>query len=300
MKKFVLLLFILACCFQAAAQVSINGDNSSPDPTAMLDVKSTTKGLLPPRMTLEQVSLISNPANGLIVFCTTDNKLYIYLANFAQWKEISVGTSSIQPQVVCGSTFTINHLAGEVAPEPKTTTYGTITNIAGEPLKCWITSNLGATRQAIAVDDASEPSAGWYWQFNRKQGYKHDGTTRTPASAWTTVINESLDWLAENDPCTLELSAGWRIPTHTELINIDASGGWTTWNDPWNSNLKLHAAGYLNNGNGSLLSRGSSGFTVSSVQNNVTNAYYLYFGNISSVVGYLPKTCGFTIRCVRG
>jgi hypothetical protein len=35
----------------AFAQVGINDDNSGPDVSAMLDVKSTTKGLLPPRMT---------------------------------------------------------------------------------------------------------------------------------------------------------------------------------------------------------------------------------------------------------
>ncbi|MEI7897716.1 MAG: hypothetical protein WCJ26_11825, partial [bacterium] len=74
----------------------------------------------------------------------------------------------------CG-TMTINHVAGTTAPVTKTVTYGTVTNITGEPSKCWITSNLGADHQATAVNDGTEASAGWYWQFNRKQGYKHDG-----------------------------------------------------------------------------------------------------------------------------
>ena len=76
--------------------------------------------------------------------------------------------------------LTINHVEGVVAPVTKTTTYGTVTNIPGELTKCWITSNLGSDQQATAVNDATEASAGWYWQFNRKQGYKHDGSTRTP------------------------------------------------------------------------------------------------------------------------
>jgi len=36
------------------AQVGINTDSSQPDPSAMLEIKSTTKGLLPPRMTMAQ------------------------------------------------------------------------------------------------------------------------------------------------------------------------------------------------------------------------------------------------------
>ncbi len=123
----------------------------------------------------------------------------------------------------CGSSVTVNHIAGEIAPVDKTVTYGTVTNIPGEPTKCWITSNLGSDHQATAKNDATEASAGWYWQFNRKQGYKHDGTSVTPA--WTTTnINENSDWIAENDPCAIELGNDWRIPTSSEWQNVDANG----------------------------------------------------------------------------
>ena len=45
----------------------------------------------------------------------------------------------------------INHLAANgVAPVDKTVTYSTVTGIPGEPTKCWITSNLGASQQATA------------------------------------------------------------------------------------------------------------------------------------------------------
>ncbi len=200
---------------------------------------------------------------------------------------------------VCGtSTLTVNHLAGSVAPISKTVTYGTVTNIPGEPNKCWITSNLGADHQATAVSDATEASAGWYWQFNRKQGYKHDGTTLTPA--WTiTSINESSDWLTANDPCTSELGAGWRLPTSTEWTNVDATGNWTTWTGPWASGLKLHAAGYLSVGDGSLYGRGSNGNYWSSSQNNSDNGWYLYFYSGGSFMNYYYKADGFSVRCLR-
>ncbi len=56
--------------FYLFAQVGINTDNTPPENTAMLDVKSTAGGLLPPRMTHIQMNAIANPANGLIIYCT--------------------------------------------------------------------------------------------------------------------------------------------------------------------------------------------------------------------------------------
>ena len=60
------------------AQVAINDDNSIPDPSAMLDIKSTDKGLLVPRLTIAERDLISNPATGLMVFITDENTFYFY------------------------------------------------------------------------------------------------------------------------------------------------------------------------------------------------------------------------------
>jgi len=58
------------------AQVAINSDNSAPDNSSMLDVKSTTKGVLVPRMAGTQRDAISNPAKGLLIFCTDNNAYY--------------------------------------------------------------------------------------------------------------------------------------------------------------------------------------------------------------------------------
>ncbi len=200
----------------------------------------------------------------------------------------------------CGDSITINHLAGDIAPVTKTTTYGTVTNIPGEPTKCWITSNLGSDHQATAVNDATEASAGWYWQFNRKQGYKHDGTTLTPS--WTiTSINETSDWMTANDPCNIELGTTWHIPTYTEWYNVDNTGGWTSWNGPWDSGLKLHAAGHLDFSDGSLCNRDYFGFGDywSSTKYNATFGWHLSFYSGYSYVGSNDKAYGFSARCVR-
>lgn len=76
MKNLVLMLAVLSIAWQAAAQVSINTDNSAPDPSAMLDVNSLNKGFLLPRMTYSQMNSIISPATGLMVFCTTTGHYY--------------------------------------------------------------------------------------------------------------------------------------------------------------------------------------------------------------------------------
>jgi hypothetical protein len=200
---------------------------------------------------------------------------------------------------VCGDSFTINHVAGDVAPVTKTATYGTVTNIPGATSKCWITSNLGSDHQATAVNDATEASAGWYWQFNHMQGYKHTGTVRTPNTTWIYPIVENVNWQVANDPCTLELGSGWRIPTNIEWTNVDASGGWTNWNGPWNSALKMHAAGDLFEDDGSLYGRGSIGTYWSSTQYNAEQGYFLYFNNVTCNASFNYRAFGYPLRCLK-
>ncbi len=281
------------------AQVSINTDGAQSNQSAGLDVKFNNKGFLLPRLSQSQILTISNPANGLQVFCTTDSKMYIFVATDNLWKEVAYGTGTIVPPFSCGNLITINHAAGAVAPVTKTVIYGTVTNIPGELSKCWITSNLGADHQATAVNDATEASAGWYWQFNRQQGYKYDNLTRTPNTTWITYINENLDWQTANDPCTLELGADWRIPTYTEWTNVDASGNWTNWIGPWYSALKMHAAGTLYEGNGALYTRGSNGNYWSSTQSSASNGWYLAFHSDYSFINNYYKADGFPLRCLR-
>lgn len=208
----------------------------------------------------------------------------------------SPATSNI---ITMSTSLSINHVTtGGVAPVNKQTNYGTVRNIPGETSKCWITSNLGSNSQASTVNDATENAAGWYWQFNRKQGYRHTGSSLTPA--WTvTTISENTDWQSGNDPCSIELGGGWRIPSFTEWSNVDNTGGWTNWTGPWNSGLKLHAAGYLMSSNGSLTNRGIHGHYWSTKQNGLSLAHYLGFNSITSQMDNNFKTYGFPLRCLR-
>jgi len=60
------------------AQVSVSSDGSSASPGAMLEVKSTDKGFLPPRMTTAQRDAISPPVEGLMIYNTDQKALNIF------------------------------------------------------------------------------------------------------------------------------------------------------------------------------------------------------------------------------
>ncbi len=272
---------------------------SDPDSSALVDLTSDSKGFLPPRLTRQQILEISNPANGLLVYCSNDDKYYVFTTSTRVWKEILFGPGIIAPPFPCGdSVITVHHIAGAVAPVSKTVTYGTVSDIAGEPLKCWITQNLGADHKAFSVNDDTEASAGWYWQFNRKQGFKHDGTTRTPNTDWISDISENSDWMNHNDPCFLEIGNNWRLPTFTELYNVDNAGGWEDWNGPWNSPLKIHMAGYLFEDSGVLMQRGETGSVTCSTQDSEQYHWYLYIQNDVSQMKSYYKGYAQTIRCI--
>ena len=71
-----------------AQGVGINDDGSSPDNSAMLDIKSSTKGLLIPRMTIVERNAIPTPSTGLLIY-QTDNSPGYYSFDGAAWERLA-------------------------------------------------------------------------------------------------------------------------------------------------------------------------------------------------------------------
>ena len=92
--KILIVFLIVNCQFLIVnAQVGINTDGTDPDASAMMDIKSTTKGMLIPRMTTTQRTNISSPATGLIVFDNTTNSFWFF--DNTNWVEITSGNTTI-------------------------------------------------------------------------------------------------------------------------------------------------------------------------------------------------------------
>jgi hypothetical protein len=86
----------LFCILLTAISLLLNAQNvgintTSPDNSAALDVVSTSKGMLVPRMTEAQRTAITSPAKGLLVF-QTNNTEGFYFHNGTAWQYLDVPT----------------------------------------------------------------------------------------------------------------------------------------------------------------------------------------------------------------
>lgn len=90
---------------------------STPSPSAILDLQSTAKGLLPPRMTTAQRNAIASPAVGLIIYNTDEQSLQINTGTVSQpsWSGLSV-TQPLAPSLTTlpGGTFDMGCTTGDL------------------------------------------------------------------------------------------------------------------------------------------------------------------------------------------
>lgn len=80
MKK-VLLTVLILISYLSVAQVGIG--TSSPDASAALEISSTNKGMLIPRLTNDQIITILNPTKGLVVYSTDEDCIILF--NGSNW-----------------------------------------------------------------------------------------------------------------------------------------------------------------------------------------------------------------------
>jgi hypothetical protein len=85
-KILYILIFILSLSLSYGQGVAINNDGSDSDASAILDVKSTTQGILYPRMTDAQRDAITSPVDGLTIFNTSSGCINYYF--ISGWYEL--------------------------------------------------------------------------------------------------------------------------------------------------------------------------------------------------------------------
>jgi hypothetical protein len=91
-KYFVSVILITICGYHSYSQsLAINTDGSTANASAMLDVKSTSKGVLLPRMTSAERIAIASPATGLEMYDTNLNQFYYY--NGSVWTGLATGAN---------------------------------------------------------------------------------------------------------------------------------------------------------------------------------------------------------------
>ena len=95
LQKFSLFSFLFLCfSLSMKAQNNVGVNTTTPHASAALDVTSTNKGLLAPRMTAAQKTAIATPATGLLVF-QTDGTSGFYYYNGTTWIALSGGVAGV-------------------------------------------------------------------------------------------------------------------------------------------------------------------------------------------------------------
>ncbi len=239
-KRFILGALTVAGIFYSqlsgAQGMAVNTTGAAANASAMLDVNSTTQGVLVPRMTTTQRTAISSPATGLLVWDNTLLGFYFY--NGSAWTSLSAPTGT------AGGDLTGSY------PSP-TITSGAVTSgkIASATILDANIANSTITGGKIAANTITTtnlPAGATATSYLRG-----DNTWATPTAGGPSISYvSSSTTLGDNDgtyiattACTISLPAS---PSTNRNIYVIAS----TYNVYINTNGKtfLDVSGWLGQG----------------------------------------------------
>jgi hypothetical protein len=169
MKK---LLFVLLSVYTLNSQAQIGINTNTPNSSAQLDITSTDKGLLVPRMTATQRNNIASPATGLLVYQTDGTAGFYY----------NCGTSASPSWVMLQTT------AGTIADGSVTNAKLASAAVTGSKLKFRTVSSavtLAADDYIVIINGdyvvnfPSSPVDGQTYIIYGKDGAGYDGNGKT-------------------------------------------------------------------------------------------------------------------------
>ncbi|RLD45177.1 MAG: hypothetical protein DRI89_01825 [Bacteroidetes bacterium] len=301
--KVLLMTIILIVSHSLIAQIAMNADGSSPDGSAMLDVKSNNKGLLLPRMNTYQMSLITNPATGLLVFNTDSSDFFGFDGN--NW--ISFWNTGDTITIwACGDPITYG------GQNYSTVQIGT---------QCWMAENLNiGTRIDGTANQTDNPTIEKYCYTN--------------SNAYCDTYGGLYQWNEMMQYVTTEGTQGicptaWHLPSDAEWKTMEMDLGMTQsqadatdWRGT-DEGAKLKEPGTTHWSSPNTGASNSSGFTglpggyriaSNGLFDQLTNVAYFWSSSVNGSDAWYrhlytsytqvmrnadPKAYGYSVRCVQ-
>jgi hypothetical protein len=264
---------ILITNFSAHGQsMGISSTSITPDASSILELRTTSKGLLIPRMTTTQRDAIGSPATGLVIYNTSTNQVNFY--NGVVWtavasgstgvssvtgttNRIAIGGTSADPTIDISSgyvgqssittlgtitTGTWNGSALTSAYLPSATVYNNQANTYTAGMKQSFQSNVSNAAINIAgvSGDPSSLSNGdiWHNSTGNTLKYRANGTTRTIANLdeVQTFTNKDLSSATNTFPTFNQNTTG----TASKATNLVGGNSTTLFGSiPYQSNTDV-------------------------------------------------------------
>ena len=183
MKKILFSILVLAG-ITATAQVKVGTNPTSIDNSAMLQVDTTTKGFLPPRMTTGERDLITSPAKGLVLYNTSVDCLQVNKGTPASPNWDCIGASAVAP-------------AWDAATAAAITSTGTCALVSATSIRC-VFSYTGSDQSFLTPNAATVATvklwgAGGGGGGNESQGAGGGyitGTILNPVSSYSVIVGQ--------------------------------------------------------------------------------------------------------------
>ncbi len=302
MKRITCLLLIILFHKELAAQ-RVGIGTSTPHASAQLEVASSERGFLPPRMSFAERNAIQRPASGLMIWCSDcDSSGQLQVYNGIRWVGMTPGEAKA-PIIV-------------TPPAPiETVTIGN---------QVWMVKNLSVDRYrngdpipqvTNAVAWGSLTTGAWCW-------YNNDSAT------YAEKYGRLYNWYAVNDPRGLA-PVGYRVASNadwsklTKFLSPTADTTCTNCFPSSTAGGALKDAGIINwaspNTGGTNVTgftalpggdRNSAGvfnyvrnygsfWTSTSFQPSTALFRYLFSGSASIANNFDDKRVGYSVRCIK-
>ena len=120
MKTINLFIIVLLVLISGSVNAQLGIGTTNPDASSVVDMVSTDKGLLTPRMTKTERDEIQNPATGLLIYNTSNSRFNYYNAG---WKDFSTDYNTVYQSEIISTSSTTDVLMPGMILTPKAGKY---------------------------------------------------------------------------------------------------------------------------------------------------------------------------------